>query len=312
MTEWNFGLLRARTGNETMRIAGECGVSAPLYPHLVFQGEVSCLFSDTNIGKSILAVQIGCYIASHGSKVAYYDFELSERQFYMRYSDHGVPYQFPESFIRLDIDPTNATATTNMMASIEESAIGLAADVLIIDNLSWLCLDSEDGATANALMKEIKGMQKRHGWTIIVVAHTPKRNEGQPLSVNDLAGSRQLANFFDSIFALGRCFVNPSIRYLKQVKVRSEELYYTEARVVSFVIKKENSMLRFVKDGIHTESEMLRSHEDMESDRLCERIVQMRQSGKDPKEISLETGETVSRIQKILYKKKPHPSPRDK
>ena len=298
-----IGCLTIKTGNDTMREAAEMPRPQSLFPHLVFEGECSCLFSDTNVGKSIFAVQMGDRIASQGKIVAYYDFELSPQQFRIRCSgEDGAPHLFPGTFYRIEINAEGVDEKTDIMASIEQSAQAINSDVLIIDNLSWLCMDSEDASSANALMKAIKSMQIRHGWTIIVVAHTPKRNETMPLSVNDLAGSRQLANFFDSIFALGRCVTDNHKRYLKQLKVRIEEPLYTSQNVYTCEIGRRDNMLQMIGCGFSTEKAMLRSEEDIQADNLAAHIKELYNKGMDVKEISAETGESISKIQKIVRK----------
>lgn len=57
-----------------------------LWLSLWYEGEVCCLFSDSNLGKSIYAVQIATRIAET-KKVLYFDFELSDKQFQLRYTD---------------------------------------------------------------------------------------------------------------------------------------------------------------------------------------------------------------------------------
>ncbi len=65
------------------------------------RGELSCLFADSNVmGKSILAVQIADRIA-RTDNVLYLDFELSEKQFQLRYTnEHGeLSTPFPTNSI---------------------------------------------------------------------------------------------------------------------------------------------------------------------------------------------------------------------
>ena len=57
-----------------------------LWKQIWFENEILCLFSDSNLGKSILAVQIAQDVA-YTEKVLYFDFELSVKQFQRRYTD---------------------------------------------------------------------------------------------------------------------------------------------------------------------------------------------------------------------------------
>ena len=57
------------------------------------------MFADSNVGKSILAVQIADRIA-RTDNVLYLDFELSEKQFQLRYTnEHGELSPFPTNSI---------------------------------------------------------------------------------------------------------------------------------------------------------------------------------------------------------------------
>ena len=76
----------------------------PLWLTLWYQGEVCCLFADSNLGKSIYAVQIAAEIAET-HKVLYFDFELSDKQFQLRYTNEtiGQCHRFPEDLYRVEI-----------------------------------------------------------------------------------------------------------------------------------------------------------------------------------------------------------------
>ena len=78
----------------------------PLYDKLWYQGEVSCLFADSNIGKSLFAVQIAEGIAQR-FRVLYLDCELSAKQFQDRYTNKktGQLHRFPDNFFRATIVP---------------------------------------------------------------------------------------------------------------------------------------------------------------------------------------------------------------
>lgn len=53
-------------------------------------------------------------------------------------------------------------------------------------------------------MIHLNNLKKRYGLSILVLAHTPKRSMECPITSNDLAGSKRLYNFFDSVFAIGK------------------------------------------------------------------------------------------------------------
>jgi hypothetical protein len=59
-------------------------------------------------------------------------------------------------------------------------------------------------------------LKNKHNLSILILAHTPKRNFTNPLSNNDLQGSKMLANFIDSSIAIGKSYLNEDLRYIKQ------------------------------------------------------------------------------------------------
>ena len=91
----NIGVMSIKTANRTILEASQLPTPRALWDSFWYEGELSCLFADSNVGKSILAVQIADRIA-RTDNVLYLDFELSEKQFQLRYTDeYGKPYTFP-------------------------------------------------------------------------------------------------------------------------------------------------------------------------------------------------------------------------
>ena len=58
----------------------------------------------------------------------------------------------------------------------------------------------------------------------MVIAHTPKIRGYEPLTSSDMAGSAKLMNFFDEGIAIGKSAKDSNLRYVKQVKTRSQVL----------------------------------------------------------------------------------------
>ena len=82
-TAGTVGMLRIKTANSTVLDAVTRPDPRDLYHSLWYEGEVCCLFADSNLGKSILAVQMADEIA-RDQKVLYIDCELSDKQFQLR------------------------------------------------------------------------------------------------------------------------------------------------------------------------------------------------------------------------------------
>src|ERR1700733_6510670 len=99
--QWNNvfkeGLLRTKTANDWMKQEFGMPAARQLFGSLWFENELCILFADTNMGKSVLALQIGDCLTKECSfepfynqvceplKVLYIDFELSAKQFEARY-----------------------------------------------------------------------------------------------------------------------------------------------------------------------------------------------------------------------------------
>lgn len=254
----------SRPASEWVDEAARLGDPIPLWgDSLWFEHEVACLFADTNVGKSILAVQIADEIASAGHRVVYFDFEMSAKQFQMRYTDAETKeyHQFSPNLMRVEVNPDRGMSYDVVkIANAMRDHVNLhKADVMIIDNISWLCNETENGEAAGQLMQILIGMKREMNISILVLAHTPKRGVATPLTQNSLAGSKKIANFMDSIFAIGRDMTAlPHGRYLKQIKVRSAQMVYHDGNVLKMSIEKCDNMLRFThSDDTALESQLL-------------------------------------------------------
>jgi hypothetical protein len=106
-------------------------------------------------------------------------------------------------------------------------------------------------------MMNLMHLKKKYGWSLLVIAHTPKRSLASPITANDLAGSKKLYNFFDCVFALGRSATEDQVRYLKQLKVRVSEQKYSADNVIVYELVKDGAMTRFEHIGFGKESDYL-------------------------------------------------------
>ena len=226
-----------------------------------YEGEVSCLFSNSNAGKSILSVQIGVDVARNtGKKVIYFDFELSDKQFQMRYTgDNNELFDLPDNFYRETVKKDTGSFGDfggNVLNLIEQRASDIGADVLIIDSLSMIIAGSEKPEFADHFVSSLISLKKKYGWSLLIIGHTSKRSSYNPITQNDLAGSKTLVDFADSLFAIGRSLQDDSLRYVKQLKNRNEELDMSKVRVYS--IEKKGSFLQFVYQRDSKERDLLR------------------------------------------------------
>ena len=278
-----------------------------LWGPLWHEGEVACLFADTNVGKSIYAVEIAEHIA-YTEKVVYFDFEMSDKQFQMRYSLDGAPYAFPDNFLRAtySLDYDGGLNLTDVIEHIALAAIDAEARVIIIDNITWICNRCESGDAAGEFMQMLIDIKRRYDLSILVLAHTPKRNIHSPLTQNSLAGSKRLANFMDSIFAIGVDSTDrPAGRYIKQIKVRSCETVYGDSSVLLGRLEKRGTVLRIWPDDPERtapEHRLLQLPDDADADRdrLIDDIRRLTDEGMSQREIAAATGLSQSKVNRLL------------
>lgn len=298
-----IGIFTVKTANRTIREAALRPNPDALWLTLWYEGEVCCLFSDSNLGKSIYAVQIATSIAKK-QKVLYFDFELSDKQFQLRYSDEANNLnQFPDNLYRVEINRDSLDAVNfeeAVIGNIEQTAIKLGAKVLIIDNLTYLCVASEKGDAAGTLMLRLMALKRKYGLSMLILAHTPKRCLSNPITQNDLAGSKKLYNFFDSVFAIGKSAKNSSVRYIKQLKVRYGNYTYDADNVIVCVIEKVGTFLQFVDIGYAVEKEHLKEPSEKDSTQEKETIKRMVAEGKTYRVIASELGVTLGKVQRTL------------
>ena len=298
-----IGIFTVKTANRTIREAALRPNPDALWLTLWYEGEVCCLFSDSNLGKSIYAVQIATSIAKK-QKVLYFDFELSDKQFQLRYSDEANNLnQFPDNLYRVEINRDSLDAVNfeeAVIGNIEQTAIKLGAKVLIIDNLTYLCVASEKGDAAGTLMLRLMALKRKYGLSMLILAHTPKRCPPPPITQNDFAGSKKLYNFFDSVFAIGKSAKNSSVRYIKQLKVRYGNYTYDADNVIVCVIEKVGTFLQFVDIGYAVEKEHLKEPSEKDSTQEKETIKRMVAEGKTYRVIASELGVTLGKVQRAL------------
>lgn len=300
------GLFTVKKANKWMEEAKSRPIPRMLFGEFWFEGELCILFADSNLGKSILAVQIGDSIARgiaiKGFKleattqpILYMDFELSDKQFETRYSrDFKEHYLFPDSFFRAEINPDSAVAEgynsfdDYLNDSLERSIIETGAKILIIDNITYLRTENEKAKDALPLMKYLKSLKKKYGLSIMALAHTPKRDLSKPLTGNDLQGSKMLMNFCDSAFSIGQSHSDRGIRYLKQIKSRNTEIIYDCDNVILCQIGKPINFLQFEFLAFGSERDHLRQENDKDKESLQEKALELRLKGKSYREIGVE------------------------
>lgn len=316
-------LFKIQSANDWLIEAKDSPNPLMLFSTFWHEGEVCILFADTNIGKSILSVQIGNSISKgisipgfpHEAKkqaVLYFDFELSAKQFEIRYSMKNAElktcenhYNFDENFKRIEIDPDadiplNTTFEQYLCTSLEQSIIDTGSKILIIDNLTFLGSENEKAKDALPLMKYLKSLKNKYKLSILALAHTPKRDLSKPLTRNDLQGSKMLINFVDSCFAIGESHSDKHVRYIKQIKARNTEIMYDTENVVICQIQKPSNFLEFEFLTFGSEREHLKEISEKDRESVIQQTKNLSQQGKSQRQISSELGISLGAVNKYL------------
>lgn len=304
-----------------------------LFGEFWFEGEVCILFADTNLGKSILGVQIAesiaqgkpfelfgngkpfevLFAAPEKQKVLYFDFELTDKQFEGRYSEKDGDYYknhyvFDENLIRAELNPNDIFSDNDndfeayLNSEIEKSIIETGAKIIIVDNITYLRNGTEKAKNALPLMKQLKALKNKYNLSILALAHTPKRDLSKPISKNDLQGSKMLINFCDSSFSIGESTKEIDLRYLKQIKVRNSSMRFHTENVQLCRIEKTNNFLHFELDDCGSEQEHLRQLSNGERKELVEKVKELSAESKSQREIAQETGLSLATVNRYLKK----------
>jgi hypothetical protein len=311
------GLFTVKTAKRWIEQAKNRPIPQMLFGEFWFEGELCILFADTNLGKSILAVQIGNSI-SRGEQIRgfkletpkqpilYFDFELSDKQFENRYSiKFEQHYSFDDNFIRVEVNPEavipeGQSFEDYLNYSLERSITEIGAKVLIVDNLTYLKNETEKAKDALPLMKHLKALKNKYGLSILALAHTPKRDLSKPITRNDLQGSKMLINFCDSSFSIGESHSDKNLRYLKQIKQRNTEQIYDAENVCICQIDKPLNFLLFEFVNFGKEWEHLKQHTEKDKESLNEKVRELKRQGRSFREIGAELGISHMKVSRIL------------
>ena len=258
---------------------------------LIVEGENTVLFASTNVGKSIACYQMAEQICRDtGEVVDYLDFELSDMHLMDRYTDAdtGARHYFPANLHRYEISPdliTDGNVEEAILASIEQLA-QKGDRFFFVDNLTFICRDSEKGLGATEFMMRLIKLRRTYDLTLVVIAHTPKRDGKQPISPYDLAGSSKLISFFDAGIAIGRSVKDKETRYIKQVKVRHGQFEYGADNVITCEITKDGGYAHFRILGTCPERDHLKERTDKDIDTRDKNIKDLYIQGKSYREIA--------------------------
>ncbi|GAB3950104.1 AAA family ATPase [Spirosoma harenae] len=317
-----IGAFVVRSANHWISEAQKHPTPKKLFDSFWFEGEICILFASSNQGKTILAVQIadsistgrpisGFQLETSEQPVLYFDFEMSFKQFEARYSEGGSKhYRWSHNLNRCEIHP-DATMPVGyssfedyLVKSIEQAIEHTGTKVVIVDNLTYLGSDMETSKAAAPLMKQLKALKTKYDLSLLVLAHTPKRDASRPLSQNDVQGSSRLIQFCDSSFGIGASTQASDLKYLKQVKARNVAIEYDADNVIVCQIIKRNSFLQFERVSNAAEFEHLKTTQLVDKAAKKEyesaQVRELTSQGKKQREIAKEMGISLSKVNRHL------------
>jgi RecA-family ATPase len=289
------GLFNIKLFSKWIDQAKQRPVPKMLFDEFWFEGEMCILFAENGVGKSLLAVQVansiglgqpipGFKLDADKQPVLYFDFELTDKQFEGRYSiNYNQHYLFNSNLHRAEINPDNVDYEEHGYASfedylsneLEKSIVDTGVKVVIIDNITYLKTETEKAKDALPLMKHLLQLKRKYKLSLLVLAHTPKRDLSQPITRNHLQGSKHLSNLTDSIFTIGESQVSSRTRYLKQIKVRSSEVKYDNQNVVVCRLHQPHNFVLFEFTGFGTESEHLKAKAETDKADLENNVTEL-------------------------------------
>lgn len=314
-------VLDTKNFNEWQALASNTPIPKRLFNDFFLEGELTILFAPEKTGKTLLAVQIADQI-SKGiytypftcevvAPVLYVDCELSAKQQEGRYaiedkhtgyySDH---FNFADTFHRAELDyPDYYNAelplVDHLLYSIKDQLECTQAQVVILDNITVLSKNLEKASHALDIMQRLKTLKKERGISILVLAHTPKRNRFDPITSNCLAGSSYLKNFADSVFALNRSTLDKT-RYLKQVAVRSVNPQFEGDNVMHLELAKRWNFTGFEFLGFRVEEDLLKKPQEAEQEDLDNTLMELHEEGKTQQEIADQLGLKQYQVSRVL------------
>ena len=267
-----------------------------LYPDIVLEGDLSIIFGQSGIGKTIFAMQIARYIAESGKRLLYVDCEMTPRQLGNRYETPN----FPPTFLRAEMDREHPAE--DVLKGIEEVAVANHVEVVFIDNITALGQSLDRSADAGALMASLNTLKKKYNWTLVVLNHVPKMFSGNvPLSLSAMQGSAKINQLIDDAIGIAQSSIDSNLVYVKQCKWRNGELTMGADHVAVYErCKDEDGNLGFISRGFGTEQEHLSIENSNEREEMKTRVRELSNKGMTQTAIAEQLGISQSKVSRLL------------
>lgn len=173
-------------------------------------------------------------------------------------------------------------------------------ELIIIDNFTNLCINSKEAAEAGNIMLKLLAMRMTHNWTMLILAHTPKRKQGDPLTIDDLAGSKLLSNLADNVIGFNKSRKDKNMRYLIQLKYRSLPIELDFKNVQELTLTSSDGWLHFEYGGYDEERAHLPRSRDEKAELERDIIRELKQpNGSSYREIADKLGTSPSKVMRV-------------
>lgn len=270
-----------------------------LFKEFWYEGQIGILFSEEGLGKSVLAMQIAI-ANSITDKVLYIDRENSDDTIYERYTSENGEYQFSSNIIYPSFKDTNFVSVQQITDFIIKQHYKYKVKIVIIDNISAITDRLESAAVMSNVMKSLIQLREKYGLSILIIAHSKKRNKKNPIENNDMAGSKKIAVLAESVFAIGHAIGDKKRLYLKQIKQRYKGEKYDSDNVLQCHIEKIDNYLQMIEDECAKEEDLLDKGKTQNKDEVIDMILAMREGGLSNRAIAKEINISEATVRNYL------------
>ena len=320
-------LLKAEPINEGLKKSYDKPNPRKLFGQLWWEKELVICFASTNVGKTLLAMQIAeslatgaqvfkdddnpCPNETEAMKVLYIDAELTYKQIENRYKNYGTGenYELSSNIIRAEINRDFLWQKgDNMEELIKEDIKNLIEEhkpeALIVDNLKMLRKGTEKSHEALPMMFELNNLKGKYNISILVLGHTPKIDVLSPIQINHLSGSSDIANASDGIFAIAKTKEDNATRYIKELKQRNVQFKFGSGNVLLCTIDQPKSFTGFFWNSLCKESQLLSEWTEEAKKQLKKEIIQYKKDGLTTRAIEKKIPWGKSKIADVIQENK--------
>ena len=231
-----------------------------LVDEIIGKGDLVVLAGDTGLGKSIIAHQIGVFLATGEEevlgfeipkqrRVLYLNFELSNDEFNRRHRKIASGVEQKDKLKNFQYNlVTNRKGLfeDNWDRIVETIKNSYPFDLIIVDNLYASTSDNDEkNYDLKQILMKITNVSNVHGSAVLIITHHRKHHPDEPLSLDLVRGGSTLTNAMDMVLQIGRSTIDPEIRYFMITKNR----YYSPNLFKSIELTLDPDSLRMINIG---------------------------------------------------------------